>query len=357
MKKYNAKNVRMIRKFSEHMEHGLGLSKATITGFKRAAKEFQKTTRFADFATFDREQALKFKEDILQANKSKSTLLHYMNDLKRFFEWLAFERGYKSKIDVRDTDYFRISRKEMNAIKSEAYKPFATLEQMQTAIRAMPSDTIIHRRDRAVMSLGLLTGARDKALSMARISDIDIRDNLFKPTEGTKNSKYIQSYFITAVGKDILGFFTDYYHEIKGMLLYGNDDPLFPKTCLEQDINYNFTAQGLSKEFWADAAPTRKIFKKAFEALGMPYFPPHRVRKTLTHFAEQTCRTPEEFKAFSQNLGHKSPLTTFGSYGGVSHHRQSELIKNLGQNANKDANNNDTAEMKAMLAQLLEKQK
>ena len=42
---------------------------------------------------------------------------------------------------------------------------------------------------------------------------------------------------------------------------------------------------------------------------------------------EQMCQTPEQFKAWSQNLGHESPLTTFTSYGKVSLHRQGELIR------------------------------
>ena len=44
---------------------------------------------------------------------------------------------------------------------------------------------------------------------------------------------------------------------------------------------------------------------------------------------ERTCRSPEEFKAWSQNLGHEQVLTTFTSYGAVSAHRQAELIRGL----------------------------
>src|SRR5512147_2134420 len=31
---------------------------------------------------------------------------------------------------------------------------------------------------------------------------------------------------------------------------------------------------------------------------------PHSLRSTLAQFGEQRCQTPEEFKAWSQNLGH-----------------------------------------------------
>jgi integrase/recombinase XerD len=46
--------------------------------------------------------------------------------------------------------------------------------------------------------------------------------------------------------------------------------------------------------------------------------------------AKRIRQTPEEFKAWSQNLGHEQVLTTFASYGEVSPHRQAQIIKVLG---------------------------
>ena len=39
---------------------------------------------------------------------------------------------------------------------------------------------------------------------------------------------------------------------------------------------------------------------------------------------------PEEFKAWSQNLGHEQVLTTFLSYGSVATDRQGAIIRGLG---------------------------
>ncbi len=63
----------------------------------------------------------------------------------------------------------------------------------------------------------------------------------------------------------------------------------------------------------------------------MPYFHPHSLRKTLARLAEQVCKTPEEFKAWSQNLGHEQVLTTFLSYGSVATDRQGAIIRGLGE--------------------------
>mgnify|MGYP000980270174 CR=1 FL=1 len=72
----------------------------------------------------------------------------------------------------------------------------------------------------------------------------------------------------------------------------------------------------------------------------MPYFNPHSLRSTLAQLGEQTCQTPEQFKAWSQNLGHEGVLTTFYSYGTVQPQRQGELIKELGQPRTKTASTN-----------------
>jgi hypothetical protein len=41
------------------------------------------------------------------------------------------------------------------------------------------------------------------------------------------------------------------------------------------------------------------------------------------------CQTPEEIKAWSQNIGHSNVMTTFTSYGEVQEGRQSEIFKRL----------------------------
>jgi hypothetical protein len=49
----------------------------------------------------------------------------------------------------------------------------------------------------------------------------------------------------------------------------------------------------------------------------------------LALLGQGLCRTPEEFKAWSQNLGHEQVLTTFVSYGEVAASRQAAIIRAL----------------------------
>ena len=53
---------------------------------------------------------------------------------------------------------------------------------------------------------------------------------------------------------------------------------------------------------------------------------------------------PEDFKAWSQNLGHEKVLTTFISYGSVGTRRQGEIIRDLGTRPDPDALSESLAE-------------
>ena len=97
------------------------------------------------------------------------------------------------------------------------------------------------------------------------------------------------------------------------------------------DADRRFVASGLKRENWSSAAPDRAIFRDAFTKAGLPYFNPHSVRSTLVQLGETACQTPEQFKAWSQNLGHEGVLTTFYGYGEVAGRRQGDIIRSLGR--------------------------
>jgi integrase len=111
--------------------------------------------------------------------------------------------------------------------------------------------------------------------------------------------------------------------------LWGLDDPLFLATHVIVGSERRFEASGLERKHWSNATPIRAIFKEAFTRAGLPYFNPHSFRKTLARLGEKLCRTPEQFKAWSQNLGHEKVLTTFSSYREVAAERQREIIREL----------------------------
>jgi integrase/recombinase XerD len=111
---------------------------------------------------------------------------------------------------------------------------------------------------------------------------------------------------------------------------WSGEDPLFPATRMGPGPEGLFVPVGLERAHWRTAEPVRRVFRTAFGSAGLPYFPPHSIRKTIARLGEEVCQSPEEFKAWSQNLGHEGVLTTFTSYGTVSPGRQAEIIRSIG---------------------------
>jgi integrase/recombinase XerD len=65
--------------------------------------------------------------------------------------------------------------------------------------------------------------------------------------------------------------------------------------------------------------------------VNLPYVKPHSIRDTVTQLAYKLQLNLEQMKAWSQNIGHHSMLTTLCSYGPISPERQAEIIGTLGQ--------------------------
>jgi hypothetical protein len=144
----------------------------------------------------------------------------------------------------------------------------------------------------------------------------------------TKFSKTFDTFFFP-VGDEIRRIVAEWVGYLREGMLWGNDDPLVPATRVALGATRQFEASGLNREHWGSASPIRSVFKEAFEGASLPYFNPHSFRSTLVRLGEELCKSPEAFKAWSQNLGHEKVLTTFLSYGEVAGQRQGDILRGL----------------------------
>lgn len=338
MKKYNAENERAKRSYLIFMKEAKRQNESSIDGVAKALSRFEEYTKLRSFKAFHFEQAVGFKkhlanQDNQQTGKkiSKATQHSTLRHLKGFFQWLAMQTGYKSRINYTETEYFNLSEKDTRVATARRQSPVPTMEQIKHVIASMPLTSDLDRRNRALIAFTLLTGARDSAIASLKLKHIDLETGCVHQDARevkTKFSKTFTTYFFP-VGDDIKQIVVDWVHYLTNDLLYGNDDPLFPKTNVVQGENRTFEPSGLKKEHWSGAGSIRTIFNKSFTAAGLPYFNPHTFRSTLVRLGQKLCQNPEDFKAWSQNLGHEGVLTTFYSYGEVQPQRQAEIIHNL----------------------------
>lgn len=90
------------------------------------------------------------------------------------------------------------------------------------------------------------------------------------------------------------------------------------------------------------------IFRRAFEAVGLPYFNPHALRQTITRRAFNLNLTPRELKAWSLSLGHNSVLTTLTSYGHLTEQEQTETMQGIVLKAARPKDDEDAVLKQAM---------
>lgn len=339
MRKHHPDNERIKREYFVLLKEAKGQSEDSVDAVAKAIARFEADTQHRDFKAFHFEQAVAFKRRLADHDSlatgeklSKATQYATLAHLKRFFQWLAMQPIYRSKLRYSDAEYFSFSEKDSRVAKARRERPVPTLEQIKHVIATMPSSSAIERRNRALVAFALLTGARDSALASMKLKHVDLAvGSVFQDARDvkTKFSKTFMTFFFP-VGPEIRQIVDDWVLHLRRDLLWGHDDPLFPATKVELSALLHFEAVGLERKAWSSSAPIRAIFKSAFEAAGLPYYNPHSLRSTLVLLGLQVCRSPEHFKAWSQNLGHEGVLTTFISYGSVAVQRQGEIIHSLG---------------------------
>lgn len=339
MMKHNPGNERIKRAYFIWLKDAMRQSEQTVDGVAKALSRFEEYNKYRDFKAFHYQQAIAFKNNLAEQHGqrsgeklSKATLHSTLANIKRFFQWLSGQPGYKSRFQYSDADYFNLSEKDLRVATARREQKCPTMEQVKHVIANMPANSEIERRNRALIAFTLLTGARDSAIASMKLKHIDlVGECVYQDAREvkTKFSKTFTTHFFQ-VGDDILQIVFGWVKYLREDKLWGSEDPLFPATRVAVSDSRQFEAVGLDRKHWSTATAIRSIFKDAFTCAGLPYFNPHSFRNTLVRLGETICKNPEEFKAWSQNLGHEGVLTTFFSYGTVATHRQGEIIKSLG---------------------------
>jgi site-specific recombinase XerD len=336
--KHNAANERIKRDYFHYLAEARGRDEATIDSVAKSLARFEGSTGARDFKRFHREQAVAFKRAMREAvsartgeRLSKATMLSTLRDLRAFFFWLAHLPGFKSHIAYADADYFNLSDKEVAVARAAREKSVPTLSQVERVLSVITAGTVLKRRDRALIALTMITGARADALATFRLEHVDLAGGYVEQdarTVRTKFAKTFRTYFMP-VSEAASAIVEGWIEERRGEHLAGPTDLLFPATAMGLDVAGNFAPSGLAPHGWATTEPIRSIFRAAFTAAGLPYYNPHSFRHMLMRHAMALHLTPEQLKAWSQNLGHEDVLTTFTSYGQVPTHRQGELIRHM----------------------------
>ena len=163
MRKHHPDNERIKRHYFVLLKEAKGQSEDSVDAVAMAVARFEADTQYRDFKAFHHEQAVAFKRRLADRDSqatgeklSKATQYATLAPLKRFFQWLALQPRYRSKLNPSDVEYFRFSDKDSRVAKARRTRPVPTLEQVKHALAMMPSGSVIERRNRALLAVALL---------------------------------------------------------------------------------------------------------------------------------------------------------------------------------------------------------
>ena len=338
---YNAKNEIIKTRFFTMLEHARSRDSKTVSSYAGAIHEFEVFTGFKDFKDFEASQAVGFKEYLSKKTNrltgypiSKSYLRNYTTHVREFFKWLERQKGYSKYIHCDDVEHFNLTRNDRNRAYATNYQDSYDITEILATIRAMPEITELEVRNKAMLSLCVLTTPRISALQTARIASIKFCREFdswsFLQNPNLVNTKY---------AKQIMAFFIGESEDIRNNIIrwkeylvakgFTDRDPLFPKIVPSFDPE-GMQILNIEKIFIQSQTTMRTIFEAAFKANGLPYFKPHSFRHSLVRAALRSNQSPLLISALSENMGHTMDVgTIIGSYGTSPAHERAKVLKDF----------------------------
>jgi len=277
-----------------------------------------------------------FKQDLRKIKPngrklSPGTVFDILLQTKSFFEWLAQQQGFKSLISPAVLAYFTPNREEAAYRKCRPPKRYPTLPQVKLLVNSINPDTIIRRRDRAIIAFLLLSGGRIDAVVSLTLGNFDcekmsVDQDPFSGVRTKFSKRIITVLFI--FDDELYCLVREWYDELIS-LGFGYDDPLFPKAKAEVD-GIAFVPSGELSRGFVSASQIRKLIAIHCKAASLPVFNPHSFRHACAKLAMDLARDGREIKAISNNLGHNTAVHIIDTYGQICEMELTQIIQSLG---------------------------
>ena len=163
-----------------------------------------------------------------------------------------------------------------------------------------------------------------------RLKHVNLIDGTVFQNGREVKTKFCKTFVTTffPVGKTYLEYFTTWVEFLRNELFFGAEDALFPKPAMRLE-NGKFIFDRLSRDTYANTSKINSVVRSAFASVQMPDYAPHSLRKTNVQLMVELRLTTEQEKAWSQNLGHESMITTVSAYMPVSPEHQQNLIREM----------------------------
>jgi len=345
---YCIENVEIVRKYYIHLGKGIGYKKSTTVSKIRDVVEYERSLNGLDFRKLNEQIAIDY-QNSLRSKKwhgkeiSLKTIGRKLTAIMEYYNWLMVQPGYKSKIHQPSIIYFGLPFGDRNAIKTqENLKLYPSLEHILNLVESIKGNSEVAMRDRALISLLLMSGLRVKTITTLEIGDFDI-DTLritldpLKHAEIKKNKALILRLLV--FDNILLKHLLDWITYLKDTRKFTLNDPIFTSTQskFKQGTN-SFIAMNVSDERWESTNPINNILKKRSTEAGLKYYIPHSYRDTIPNLCKKLGLDYKEQSAVSLNLGHKTLFITEENYGKMKPTTRLDLLSEIDFTKSKKVN-------------------
>ncbi len=200
---------------------------------------------------------------------SRSTVLHTLDRCRAFFRWL--QRRPDIRMDPDLPGYFKLSRDERAAENGMVKGTSLNYHQALCLFAAMPQSSPVELRNRAIISMFIVTGIRVAALITLRGKHVNTQTRWINqdPRDGvkTKRGKHIRTYCLD-LGSGLLGAITEWarWREAND---FGDNAPFFlPDRYVQPNrigLGYR-PAEAELAQCWKSDDPVQQIIKNAAQA-------------------------------------------------------------------------------------------
>ncbi len=328
---FHAENERIKHRYFDKFIHRSGKDKDTLRKTISAIQIFEEFNKFQDFKLFKYENAKEFQKYLLaKYSHSLQSAYRTIQATQGFFLWLKERDGYK-RLDYDDIKSLRLSLKDVEKAKTSKPKNTIDIEKWEEMVLNIKPKDEIEFRGRAMFSCLLLTGIRIDALISLKIGDLNLEKNYLFQDANHVNTKFSSSHKTNLwnLRPEIKQILVDWISMLKNEHSFTYEDPLFPRIQITSNEFLQFEKDGFKKEFLKQVSVVREELARQFQNSNLDYYTPHTIRNSITDLFMSCDLTMEQLKAVSQNLSHKSLITTVGSYYTLSEPRKDQIIGDL----------------------------
>jgi len=241
-----SKNAKVKYKYFKRLKEAEGFNDRTVQHKISEIAEFENFIGGRDFSIFNKKIAIEFKEYLQLPREngktlSKKTIFQRLYTVRKFYQWLILQPGYRCRLKLDHIDYLNLSRKDRKALySSRRQKRVPTLEYVISLINSINSETEVGKRDRACIAFLLMSGVRIKTLTKIYIGAIEINDDniivWLNPLDGIemKSGKGIQTILLD-FDHSLKNELLEYLSFLKNIKKFSPQDPLFP--AIDQKMN------------------------------------------------------------------------------------------------------------------------